>query len=88
MFTIRMPHPYVIQRAVEYVYKLRFQVITPESNVWGSHYAVFAVALLLATKVLDDARHSLSKWSTVTTIPQRTLFSMEMEFIRMLDWRL
>lgn len=49
------PAPYAVQKATEYVCRLRKKVETPESRTWGSHYAVFAVALMVSCKVLDGA---------------------------------
>lgn len=47
------PISYAIERAVEYAKMLRVNVDTPESHNFGSHYAVSAVSLMLAVKVLD-----------------------------------
>lgn len=47
------PTPVAVEKTVELIEKLRGGVATPESQVFGSHYAVTAVALMLSCKVLD-----------------------------------
>lgn len=87
LLTLRRPNPYVVQRATQYICRLRSRVQSQISRTWGSHYAVFAVALLLSTKVLDDAQQRVDEWARASGIPGGALRRMEIEFADMLDWR-
>jgi hypothetical protein len=53
LLSLMRPPSVAIERAVEYARKLRNKVSTTESTAFGSHYAVAAVSLFLATKILD-----------------------------------
>ncbi|KAI9007615.1 hypothetical protein DFJ74DRAFT_688467 [Hyaloraphidium curvatum] len=87
LLTLMHPPPYAVARASDLVRALRARVSTQDSFAWGSHYAVTAVSLLLSTKVLDDSRHSISRWSDASGIPEAALRRMEVEFLRMVDYR-
>ncbi|TPX71241.1 hypothetical protein SpCBS45565_g01214 [Spizellomyces sp. 'palustris'] len=54
----------------------------------GSEYRLFATALLLANKVMDDHRFTNSAWSQVTGLSVEELNIMEREFLQSLEYRL
>ncbi|KND00543.1 uncharacterized protein SPPG_04851 [Spizellomyces punctatus DAOM BR117] len=54
----------------------------------GSEYRLFATALLLANKVMDDHRFTNAAWSQVTGLSVEELNIMEREFLQSLDYRL
>ncbi|KAJ2387555.1 hypothetical protein GGI23_006249 [Coemansia sp. RSA 2559] len=54
----------------------------------GSEYRVFVVALMLASKYLEDNTFTTQTWSDVSHLPARELAIMQREFLVALDHRL
>ncbi|KAJ2663698.1 hypothetical protein IWW48_001179 [Coemansia sp. RSA 1200] len=54
----------------------------------GSEYRVFVVALMLASKYLEDNTFTTLTWSEVSHLPARELIIMQREFLIALDHRL
>ncbi|KAJ2089584.1 hypothetical protein IW138_003326 [Coemansia sp. RSA 986] len=54
----------------------------------GSEYRVFVVALMLASKYLEDNTFTTQTWSEVSHLPARELAIMQREFLVALDHRL
>ncbi|KAI8868942.1 hypothetical protein GQ42DRAFT_124474, partial [Ramicandelaber brevisporus] len=51
----------------------------------GSEYRILTVALMLATKYLDDHTYSTHSWSTVVKIPPQEIVVMQKEFLISLE---
>ncbi|KAI9504101.1 hypothetical protein BX070DRAFT_190463, partial [Coemansia spiralis] len=54
----------------------------------GSEYRVFVVALMLASKYLEDNTFTTQTWSEVSHLPAKELTIMQREFLLALDHRL
>ncbi|KAI9482210.1 hypothetical protein LPJ78_001121 [Coemansia sp. RSA 989] len=54
----------------------------------GSEYRMFVVALMLASKYLEDNTFTTQTWSEVSHLPARELAIMQREFLLALDHRL
>ncbi|KAJ2792983.1 hypothetical protein H4R20_006688 [Coemansia guatemalensis] len=54
----------------------------------GSEYRVFVVALMLASKILEDNTFTMQTWSEVSHLPVEELIIMQREFLTALDHRL
>ncbi|KAJ2757553.1 hypothetical protein IWQ56_006231, partial [Coemansia nantahalensis] len=54
----------------------------------GSEYRMFVVALMLASKFLEDNTFTTQTWSEVSHLPARELAIMQREFLVALDHRL
>ncbi|KAI7834728.1 hypothetical protein BX661DRAFT_139397, partial [Kickxella alabastrina] len=54
----------------------------------GSEYRMFVVALMLASKYLEDNTFTTQTWSEVSHLPAKELTIMQREFLTALDHRL
>ncbi|KAJ2144139.1 hypothetical protein IW136_001449 [Coemansia sp. RSA 678] len=77
----------IVMLALLYVhkFKLRFPGL---SGGCGSEYRMFVVALMLASKFLEDNTFTTQTWSEVSHLPARELAIMQREFLVALDHRL
>ncbi|KAK9710329.1 hypothetical protein K7432_008484 [Basidiobolus ranarum] len=83
---IRMS-PATVILALKYVQKLKkmSQTMRGES---GSEYRIFIVAMILASKFLEDITYTSQSWSTITGMPTREIAIMEREFLAGLQYEL
>ncbi|ORX95121.1 hypothetical protein K493DRAFT_315166 [Basidiobolus meristosporus CBS 931.73] len=77
----------IILTALQYIH--RFKSYSPSAGGdKGSEYRLFTVALMLASKFLDDSTYTNKTWSEVTRIPVEELNRMELEFLVFIDFDL
>ncbi|KAJ2816312.1 hypothetical protein IWW50_006543 [Coemansia erecta] len=77
----------IVMLALLYVnrFKLRYPGLTGGN---GSEYRMFVVALMLASKFLEDNTFTTQTWSEVSHLPARELAIMQRELLVALDHRL
>ncbi|ORX94976.1 hypothetical protein K493DRAFT_198720, partial [Basidiobolus meristosporus CBS 931.73] len=78
----------VVLIGMNYLYRLRSSSIFAENPAFGSDYRVLVVALLTASKYVEDQSYNNQSWSEVTGFEIDELNSMEREFLEELDWKL
>ncbi|KAJ1954769.1 hypothetical protein GGI12_005718 [Dipsacomyces acuminosporus] len=70
-------------------YVKKFKQRIPDVNGGaGSEYRMFVVALMLASKYLEDNTFTTQTWSDVSQLPAKDLIVMQREFLAALDHRL
>ncbi|KAJ1678363.1 hypothetical protein EV182_004200, partial [Spiromyces aspiralis] len=77
----------VIVLALYYVRRFKFHHPRTYAGV-GSEYRMFTVALMLASKFLEDNTFTTKTWSEVSDIPACELAIMQREFLLAIDHRL
>lgn len=95
--------PVVLERALRYLRKLRHRIDmaalrTPgvasramfaASRAWGTHYLVFATAIMVARKYIeDDSGPRLTAYSIAGGFPKHALRAAERELLTMLNYEL
>ncbi|KAK9701201.1 hypothetical protein K7432_011817 [Basidiobolus ranarum] len=78
----------VVLVGMNYLYRLRNSSIFAENPAFGSEYRVLVVALLAASKYVEDQSYNNQSWSEVSGFDIDELNSMEREFLEELDWKL
>ncbi|KAK9761245.1 hypothetical protein K7432_013987 [Basidiobolus ranarum] len=86
IFTTEMSST-IILTALQYIHRLKSHSPSAGGNK-GSEYRLFTVALILASKFLDDATYTNKTWAEVTRIPVEELNLMELEFLIFIDFDL
>ncbi|ORX82202.1 hypothetical protein K493DRAFT_190577, partial [Basidiobolus meristosporus CBS 931.73] len=86
IFTTEMSSTTILT-ALQYIHRLKSYCPSAGGNR-TSEYRIFTVALILASKFLDDSTYTNKTWAEVTRIPVRELNSMELEFLSFLDFDL
>ncbi|KAK9481003.1 cyclin-domain-containing protein, partial [Lipomyces japonicus] len=79
----------VITLALLYLHRLRMcapHVVAGAAH--GSEFRVFTVAVMLASKFLDDNTFTNRTWADVSRMPVREITVMEVEFLRHVDYDL
>ncbi|KAK9722593.1 hypothetical protein K7432_002583 [Basidiobolus ranarum] len=78
----------VVLVGMNYLYRLRTSSIVADNPPSGSEYRVLVVALLTASKYIEDLSYSNLSWSEVSGFEVEELNLMEREFLAELDWKL
>ncbi|ORX79703.1 hypothetical protein K493DRAFT_321007 [Basidiobolus meristosporus CBS 931.73] len=78
----------VVFVGLNYLYRLRTSGIFTEDPACGSEYRVLVVALLVASKYIEDQSYSNQSWSEVSGFDAEEVNLMEREFLTELDWNL
>ncbi|KAK9727377.1 hypothetical protein K7432_001909 [Basidiobolus ranarum] len=86
IFTTEMSSTTILT-ALQYIHRLKSYSPSAGGNHW-SEYRLFTVALMLASKFLDDATFTNKVWAEVTRVPVKELNLMELEFLSFVDFDL
>ncbi|KAI8615608.1 hypothetical protein BC830DRAFT_1121855 [Chytriomyces sp. MP71] len=82
----RAPAPIIVM-ALLYLSRLR-NVVAEDSfgSTLAAQFQLFCVALIISSKLHDDARHGIDAWCNITGMNRDLCAKLEMQFLERIDW--